>query len=324
MRKLCLLLILSMVPMLALAQSDSLTSPTDQNEVQVLVTNGCVTLTPNSHDFGSEPADFSSAAAQFLPLNGCTVNLHLTHVTAQGAAFTQTNHIGNSQVPCNMGAPLPPNEYCEIEVVFTPPSAGSFGNNLVIMYTNDGNPQVLQISAGLSGTGIHDLTFDRTSCSFLSLNGAESYCTVTLQNQEPVRIPLDRCQVSPVPPFLQDTACPMSLAKKGNTGDSVNILLDFESEQPGIFTGQFAVITDSPEEQQTDDPYTVPLVGVARQICPTPCCNGSGAGEHLPAKLNSGRFPGGAGDLSNPWSRKVRPQGPPSSTLATSVSRSCP
>jgi len=268
MKKLCLLVILSMVPMLALAQDDSLANSPDQDKVQIQVSNGCVTLTPNSRDFGMQPVDFPTASKPFYLLNSCTVNLTITNITAQSSAFTQSNHIGGSQVPCNTGAPLPPNEYCEIDVVFDPPSAGSFGNNLVITYYKDHNPQPLQISAGLSGTGIHDLTFVPTSCNFGEVpRGQEAYCIVTMQNQEPQPITIDRCQVSPVPPFSQDTACPVSLATKGTQGDHIDITLEFSPVTIGVFTGQFAVTTDSPEHVR----YTVPLTGVG-VLCPPSGC----------------------------------------------------
>jgi hypothetical protein len=269
MKKTCLLLILSMVPMLAFAQSDSLTNSTDQNEVQIQVSNGCVTLTPNSQDFGMQPVDFPTASKPFYLLNGCTVNLTVTNITAQGLAFTQTNHIvGHPTEPCNTGLPIGPGDSCEIDVVFDPPSAGSFGNNLGITYYKDHNPQPMQISAGLSGTGIHDLTFSPTSCNFGEVpRGQEAYCIVTMQNQEPQPITIDRCQVSPVPPFSQDTACPVSLATKGRQGDHIDITLDFLPDRIGVFTGQFAVTTDSPEHIR----YTLPLTGVG-VFCPPSGC----------------------------------------------------
>jgi len=266
MKKLYLLLILSMVPMLAIAQDGSLTSSPDQDQVQVQVSNGCVTLTPDSRDFGMQPVDFPTASRPFMLQNGCAVNLIVTNVNATGPSFSQTNDC--------LGT-LTPNHSCEIDVVFDPTSAGDKSQNLVVTYYKQNNPNPMQISAGLTGMGIHDLTFDPTSCVFVTFGDNVAYCTVMLQNQEPQRITIDRCGVSPAPPFSQDTACPMSLAKKGNAGDSVNIRLDFQAAQPGSYTGQFAVTTDSPEEQQSGNPYIVPLFGVAHPICQPICCNGS-------------------------------------------------
>jgi len=268
MKKLCLLLMLSMVPMLAIAQDGSLTSSPDQDQQ---VSNGCVTLTPDSRSFGMQPVDFATASKPFYLQNACNVNLTINNITANGPSFTQTNNC--------IGTLTPPNS-CEIDVVFDPVSAGDKSQNLVINYHKQGNPTPMQISGGLTGTGIHDLTFNPTSCDFFTVivdgQGSEAFCTVTLQNEEPVRLYLNRCHVSSAPPFSQDTACPLYLAKNGNPNDSVNITLDFQSDLAGTFTGQFAVTTDSPEEQQTMSPYVVPLLGVARQICQPPmCCNGS-------------------------------------------------
>lgn len=266
MKKLTLLFIVCMLSMLAVAQTDSITSPAEQGTSQMLVTNGCVGLTPDSRDYGNQPVDFATTSRLFILSNGCAVSVTVTNVNAQGQSFSQTNGCGI----------LLPNSSCDIHVTFDPISAGAKSQNLVITYLKQGNPNPMQISAGLSGTGIHDLTFSPTSCDFITFvideQGSEGFCTVTVQNQEPESITIDHCRVSPAPPFSQDTSCPMSLAQN----DSVNIRLDFQVDYPGTYFGQFAVTTDSPEEHQTMNPYIVPLLGVAHGICPPPCCQGSG------------------------------------------------
>ena len=287
MKKLTLLLILSMLPLLAFAQTDSSMnalppiSPTttsarqpgletDEGTTRPLVTNGCVSLTPDSRDYGMQPVDFPTASRLFTLTNNCAVDLTVTNVNAEGQSFSQTN---------GCGILIPPHS-CDIHVVFDPISAGAKSQDLVITYLKQGNPNPMQISAGLTGTGIHDLTFSPTSCDFITYivngQGSTGYCTVTVQNQEPERITLDRCAVSPAPPFSQDTGCPLSLASNGNPNDSVNIQLDFQTDQAGTYMGRFAVTTNSPEELQSGNPYTVPLLGDAHYICPPPCCEGSG------------------------------------------------
>lgn len=269
MKKLFLLLIVGMLPLLTFAQSDFSTSSTDQNAAQILVSNGCVTLTPGTHNFGTQPVDFPSAPEPFYLQDGCNVSLIDISINAEGQAFSQTN---------NCGTTLPSGHFCTISVVFDPQSKGERSQNLVINYFKQGNPNPLQISAGLTGDGIDDVTFDPTSCSFGYVRvGQESFCTVTIQNQEPQRLTINRCQVSPIPPFSQDTGCPISLAKKGNNGDSVNILLDFRPDREGPASGTFAVTTNSPQEEQSGNPYTVILTGVGLPVCPPPmCCGGSG------------------------------------------------
>jgi HYDIN/CFA65/VesB-like, Ig-like domain len=267
-KKLFLLLIVCMLPVLTFAQTDSSTSSTDEDANQLLVTNGCVTLTPSSYDFGTQPVDFPSNPKAFHLLNSCAVNIIVTNITANGQAFTQTN---------NCIGTLMPNQFCTSNVVFDPGSVGQKSQTLVILYHKQGTNNQLQISAGLSGTGIHDVTFNPGACDFAAFVGSHAYCTVTITNQEPQHVTLDRCQVSGGP-FSQETSCPMSLAKNGNNGDSVNILLEFSPESPGLFTGQFAVTTNSPEEVQSGNPYTVPLSGVGIQCHPPFCCNGSGPG----------------------------------------------
>ena len=275
MKKL-LLLIVCMLPVLSFAQNDFSTDSSDQNAAQILVTNGCVTLVPSSYDFGNQPVYFASNPKAFYLVNDCTVNLRLSNITAQGTAFTQTNHIGGTKTPCNVGIPITPGEFCEIDVVFDPHTVESFSNNLVIMYYKDNNPQLMQMSAGLSGTGIHDVTFKPASCDFgiVPIDSA-AYCTVTITNQEPQELTIDRCHVSPDPPFSQQTSCPMSLKQNGKKDDSVDITLEFSPGAKGLFTGQFAVTTDSPEP----NPYIVPLTGFGIPVCQPPlCCNGSGPG----------------------------------------------
>jgi hypothetical protein len=268
MKKLTLLFILCMLPVLTFAQTDSSTDSTDQSTGQTLVTNGCVGLTPNGQSFGNHPVDFPSASKPFYLTNSCSVNIIVTNITANGQSFMQTNDcIGT----------LPPNQFCEIDAVFDPISTGEKNQTLVILYHKPGG-QPLQISGTLSGTGIHDVTFDPTSCDFGAVTvGEVNYCPVTIQNQEPQPLTIDRCHVSPVPPFSQETSCPMSLAKKGNNGDSVDITLEFRPYAVGVYSGQFAVTTNSPEEQGNGNPYEVPLSGVGTPVCRPPvCCNGSG------------------------------------------------
>ncbi|MGC2110711.1 MAG: choice-of-anchor D domain-containing protein [Candidatus Korobacteraceae bacterium] len=263
MKKLYLLILVCMLSVLTFAQTDSSTSSTDQDAGQVLVTNGCVTLTPSSYDFENQPVDFPSNPKAFHLLNGCAVNIIVTNITANGQAFTQTN---------NCIGTLMPNDFCTSNVVFDPGSVGQKSQTLVILYHKQGSNNQLQISAGLSGTGIHDVTFDPASCDLVALVGSHADCTVKITNQEPQRVTIDRCQVSGEY-FSQQSSCPMSLAKN----DYVDITIEFSPEERGLFTGQFAVTTNSPEEVQSGNPYTVPLTGVG--ICnPRFCCNGSGPG----------------------------------------------
>jgi hypothetical protein len=268
-KKLYLLLVVCMLSVLTFAQTDSSTSSTDQGTDQILVTNGCVSLTPDGQDFGNQPVDFPSASKPFYLQDGCSGNIIVTNITANGQSFTQTNDcIGT----------LRPNQFCEIDAVFDPISTGQKNQTLVVLYHKQGSNNQLQISGTLSGTGIHDVTFDPTSCDFGSVPvGDDSYCTVTIQNQEPQPLTIDRCHVSPVPPFSQETSCPISLAKKGHNGDSVNITLDFRPSAVGVYSGQFAVTTNSPEEEHSGNSYEVPLSGVGLWVCRPPfCCNGSG------------------------------------------------
>src|SRR5580698_3745736 len=121
MKKLTLLLMLSILPIVAFAQTDSSMSArlsisttttsaptpgleTDEGTTQPLVTNGCVSLTPNTRYFGSEPVDFATASKPFILSNGCAVNLIITDVDAQGQSFSQTNGC----------AIVAPNHSCEI------------------------------------------------------------------------------------------------------------------------------------------------------------------------------------------------------------------
>src|SRR5271166_5814460 len=143
MKKLTLLFIVCMVSMLASAQTQSpnylgngFDAPppgleTDEGTTQPLVTNGCVTLTPDTRGFGTQPVDFATASKPFYLQNGCNVNLTVNNITANGQSFTQTN---------NCIGTLPPGPPCEIDVVFDPVSAGDKSQTLVINYHKQGNP----------------------------------------------------------------------------------------------------------------------------------------------------------------------------------------
>ena len=75
-----------MVSMLAYAQTDSTT-----NDSYINFAPSCVTLIPDSYNFGDVAVDFSSTAP-FYVLNGCSVNVIVTNVNATGAAYRQTNN----------------------------------------------------------------------------------------------------------------------------------------------------------------------------------------------------------------------------------------
>src|SRR5208283_22522 len=263
MKILSLLLSLSMLPVLASAQTTANTSLAGQ-----VPDDSCVELTPASYDFGDEPVGFSTSAEPFYLLNGCSVNLIVTSVNATGQSFSQTND-------CT-GGPIMPQSYCTIPTTFTPTSTGEHNQQLIVTDHKQGNGQQLQQTSSLAGTGIHDAAITPTSCSFGGVQiGNEAFCTVTIKNNEPTRLTINGCQASPNPPFSEETSCPDSLAKKGENGDSVNITLDFSPYGTGLYSGQFAVTTNSPEEGQNGNPYTIPLTGVGLPVChPPQCCNG--------------------------------------------------
>lgn len=264
MKKLSLVVFVCTLSVLTFAQNEpSSKSATDQGADRILVTNGCVSLTPNSQDFGTQAVAFPTASEPFYLQNGCSVKLTVTNVNAQGQSFTQTN---------SCSGVLLPNNFCEIDVVFDPISTGAKSQTLLITYLKDGNPNSMQISAPITGTGIHDMTFNPTSCDFgVVQDGDEGSCAITIQNQEPQSLTIDACNAGPFP-FSQGTSCPMSLARKGGNGDSASITLDFTPSGIGPYSGNFNVKTDSPENGP-DNPYTAKLTGVGeRVICKPPSC----------------------------------------------------
>lgn len=238
----------------AFARNESSSDAPDQGTTQPLVTNGCVSLTPDSRDFGNQPVDFPSASKPFYLQNGCNANLRITNINAESQSFSQSN---------NCLGTLLPNHMCEIDVVFHPISAGDKSQNLVVTYYKQGNPNSMQISAGLTGDGEHDLTFNPTSCDFGEVKAqyGAGICVVMVQNEEPRRLEINACHVSGLY-FSQDSACPIYLAPMGDNGDSVNIIIVFRPLADGLFIGTFQVTTDSPEEQESGTPYAMRLVGV--------------------------------------------------------------
>ena len=83
MKKL-LLLIVCAFPMLSFAQLASPIRSIGQSATQILVSNGCVSLTPDSHDFGNQPVNFPSKSGPFYLLNSCNVSLTVSSVNANG------------------------------------------------------------------------------------------------------------------------------------------------------------------------------------------------------------------------------------------------
>jgi hypothetical protein len=261
-KKLSVLFILSMIPMLALAQSDSSTTSTDQSSGA----DNCVVLSPASYDFGDVPVDFASSPAQFLLVNnGCGSNVIVTAVTATGQGFLQGNDC--------VGMPVSNNSFCTINVKFKPGFTGTHNQQLIVNDHLQGSSQKLQQTASLTGTGIHDVTVTPTSCNFYTVKiGDTAHCTVKIQNNEPVRLTIDSCQVSPDPPFSQSNSCPSSLAKNGNNGDYVDITVDFSPLGTDLYNGQFTIATNAPD----GSPKPVALSGMGVLQCRPPhCCMGS-------------------------------------------------
>ena len=283
MNKFSLLLLVCMVSMLAVAQSNSpspddssgggpishqgfpgIPSPDDSTVGDMgrltaagndqSLSDGCVQLFPDAYDFGQLAVDFPSPAKPFYLRNGCSAPVVVTSVAATDPSYTQTN-------AC-IGTPIPADGYCEIQVTVTPSSRGIHDQHLIVTDNEQGSSQQMQQFSSLTNAPVADVTMTPTSCDFLvPVGGSGPSCYVTLQNNESKSVTIDSIEVTTNPPypagtFSQLNNCPKSLAKKGQPEDSCVITVSFWPQYQELATGKLKVKTDSLDGTPPADPLT--------------------------------------------------------------------
>jgi hypothetical protein len=135
------------------ASFGSSTSPVLYQVVQRAI----VLLSPTSLDFGNQNVGLTSAPEVVMLTNTGNINLTITSIRITGTNrgdFAETNSCPGS---------VPPNNSCQISVIFTPSATGSRNAAVKITDNTPGSPQ----SVPLTGVGVLPaVTFSPTSLTF--------------------------------------------------------------------------------------------------------------------------------------------------------------
>ena len=153
--------------LLEVANSDTASSP---QSATLGGTGVCgVALSPTSFDFGNVNVGSKSSTQTFQlstqcqsPVNGVAISF----TGANAADFSQTNTCAGS---------IPPNNFCTIDVAFTPSNGIAESANLVVAENDPSSPQ----QAALTGTGLGSGNFTITpTAASPSTGGSASSATV--------------------------------------------------------------------------------------------------------------------------------------------------
>jgi len=283
-KKLSLLLILSMVPMLAFAQTDLTVPPSNPclNGSGVYVSPPTWTFPPISRDFAEQKV--------FVLCNDRSDNITITSISA---APNPPFKVLASLTTCPDPGVLPPDTSCDITVQF---DAGESGQHLgALTIQCDGAP-ACPIIVSLTGTAEADVTltptsFDFGSCVVGTTCPAHAF---QLMNYEPEPLNIIAIQTDPSAIFpLEDGSDKCKTTQPVQPGASCYVYVAFSPDEPGQVSGTLQVTTDSPDGQ----PPPVSLSGIGIPVCLPPCCPSQGnvSGDIVcPPPTQGAAFPSGA------------------------------
>jgi len=197
MKKLSLLLLVCMISMLAIAQTDSSTDQTQQDLSQDLSVG--VTLTPSTVDLGNIAVG-SPAYARFILTNNGPQN-----VTISSMSFAPPlAPYSVSSTACK--GVLTPTQNCSITVQFQASATGASATTLSVHDTAG-----IQTTS-LSAMGIHDVTLAPVGDCNNNAGGDNGPCSVILTNNENWYPPLS-IKIAVTPPFSESDNCGDSLSE---------------------------------------------------------------------------------------------------------------
>lgn len=300
MKKLSLLFILCVLPVLAFAQADPSAPPSNP-----CLNGSGLFVNPASWNFPVIGKDFSEDKV-FTLCNDRSNNVTITSI--QAAPYPPFKVIA-SLTTCPDPGVLQSNTHCDITVQFDAGLAGQHQGALTIECSGAG---ACPISVPLTGTAEPDVTLTPRSFNFGSwpigtTSPAEAF---TLTNNEPIPLHINAIQTDPAAIFFVvegSDACRTS--QPVQPGASCYIYVEFSPDETGLANGSLQVTTDS----QDGTPPNAALSGTGTPICngsdccppsgccPPPCCPPPGkvqgdftcppTGAVLPGDLNP--LPGG-------------------------------
>jgi hypothetical protein len=210
-------------------------------------------LTPPSLGFGQQLVGTSSQPQTATLVNASAAPLSVTQIQVTGANsqdFSETNNC-----PSN----LPPGVSCQIQVTFSPTSAGDKSASLQVSYVGTFSPE----SVALSGTGVAPLSVSLTPAQMTFatqiVDTTSTAQTATLKNTGTADITISGISASA--PFGQTNNCPSTLP----AGQSCQIQVTFQPTQNGQANGTLSVTDNAP-----NSPQTVALSGTGTKITLSP------------------------------------------------------
>lgn len=256
MKKLSLLFILCMLPMLALAQTDSAASPSNPCS-----SGSGLFVIPASWDFPAIGKDFSEDKV-FTLCNDRSNNITITSIQA---APNPPFRVIASLTTCPAPGVLQSGTHCDITVQFDASLAGQHQGALTIECSGAG---ACPITVPLSGTAEANVTLAPRSFNFGSwaigtTSPAEAF---QLTNNEPVPLHIHAIQTDPAAIFfVVGGSGECRTSQPVQPGASCNIYVEFSPDETGQASGSLTVTTDSLD----GTPPPVSLSGTG-----TPACNG--------------------------------------------------
>jgi hypothetical protein len=207
-------------------------------QVVQLTGNGAasaVTLSASSLDFGSQPANTTSAPQSVTLTNSGSATLNIGRVDISGD-FAESNNCGTSVA---MGAS------CTLSVTFRPTANGSRTGQLTITDNSADSPQTVALK-GIGGAA-PAVTLSPSSLDFGSqpANTTSAPQSVTLTNSGSATLNISRVDISG--DFAQTNNCGTSVAM----GASCTLSVTFHPTANGSRTGQLTITDDSAGSPQT-------------------------------------------------------------------------
>jgi hypothetical protein len=294
MKKLSLLFILCMLPMLALAQTDSAASPSN-----ACSSGSGVFVNPASWNFPTIARHFSEQK-QFVLCNNRSNNISITSIATAPSPLFAVLVVGTT---CPDPGTVPANGQCAITVEFDPDASG---NHLGTLTIGCNGAPACPITVPLSGTAEDDVTLTPRSFDFGSQpEGTTSPAhQFTVTNNEPIPLNITAIQTDPSAIFpVESGNGKCKTTQPVPAGSSCYVYVAFSPDEIGPASGYLQVETDS--HDGTPPNATLSGTGLCNGqdccppegCCPPPCCppsSGKVSGDICPP--TGALLPGG--DLS--------------------------
>ena len=201
-----------------------------------------VTLSSNNLDFGHQTVGTSSTPQTVTLTNSGRAVLNISDITAGGGFAAAT--------AC--GATVVPGGSCDIDVTFTPSSAGDKTGTVTITDDASDSPQIIALSGTGIAPGSPDASLSATGIDFgnQAVGSTSDARQVVLTNVGTAVLNINSITAGGA--FSASNDCGATL----NPGQACTINVTFSPSSPSAYSGTLAV-----SDNATDSPQTVELLG---------------------------------------------------------------